>query len=105
LIADNLDNHFGTNWKIVSLNTLVGVNDMDGVETELIFYPNPTSGILTISGLKMEDTLLNLYNLSGVLVKSQIVSSTNSQINLANLNQGVYIIRCGNTSQRLVLLK
>ena len=105
LNAENLDNHFGENWKTSKLNIIVKVSEPVDDYSDLRFYPNPTSGIINISGLKMEDTVLNIYNLSGVLVKSGLVNPSLSQINLSSLEQGIYIIRCGNSSHRLILMK
>jgi hypothetical protein len=105
LKAGNLDNHFGENWKVSSLNTLVHIKDVIASDSELRIYPNPTTGILTVSGLEMEEIMLNVYNLTGVLVKSEMVNSTHSQINLGSLKQGIYIIRCGDVTQRVVLMK
>ena len=105
LKSDNLDNHFGSNWKPADLGVMVNAKDITSSTQELKFYPNPTSGVINISGLNMEDTLLNIYNLSGVLVKSEVVNSSLSQINLASLDQGIYIIRSGNSSHRLILMK
>jgi hypothetical protein len=105
LKADNLDNHFGENWKVSNLNTLVNVKNTNAGNSDLRFYPNPTTGIVHISGLGMEEILLNVYNLTGVLVKSEMVNSTLSQINIENLNQGIHVVRCGGESQRIVLLK
>jgi hypothetical protein len=105
LIADNLDNHFGENWKAAKLNAIVNVTEELASDSDLKFYPNPTNGILNISGLKMEETLLNIYNLSGVLVKSGVINSNHSQINLNSLEQGIYIIRCSNSAHRVILLK
>jgi len=105
LKSEKLDNHFSENWKVSNMNTIVHAENRVTNFSNLRFFPNPTSGILHISGLEMEEELLNIYNLTGVLVKSQMVNSTHSQINIENLNPGIYIVRCGNVSQRVVLMK
>jgi hypothetical protein len=103
--AENLDNHFGENWKPVNLKTIVHTKDEVASDSEIRLFPNPTSGIVYISGLKMADTKLYIYNLNGVLVKSAVVNSNYTVINLESLTQGIYVVRCGNFVQRLVLLK
>ena len=105
LKSETLDNHFGENWRKIQLNTIVNLRDVIAGDPDLKIYPNPTSGIINISGLEVGETLLNIYNLTGVLVKSQIVNSNHSQINIENLNQGIYIVQCGNVLQRVVLMK
>lgn len=103
--AENLDNHFGENWKPVNLKTIVHVKNEIAGDSEIRLFPNPTSGIVNISGLEMADTKLDIYNLNGVLVKSAVVNSNYTVINIEHLNLGIYVVHCGNFVQRLVLLK
>ncbi|HPE77015.1 MAG TPA: lamin tail domain-containing protein [Draconibacterium sp.] len=105
LKSNDVDNHFGESWEQVNLKTIVNLKNEIAGDSEIRFYPNPTNGIVNISGLKMKDTKLDIYNLNGVLVKSAVVNSVNSIINLESLNQGIYVVRSGNFVQRLVLLK
>lgn len=105
LKSASLDNHFGENWKVVDLNILVNNKNTIAGDSDLRFYPNPTTGLLNISGLKMEETTVNIYNLTGVLVKSEMVNSTHSQINLSGCKQGIYLVRCGNSTERIVIMK
>jgi hypothetical protein len=105
LKSNDLDNHFGENWKQVNLKTIVNLKDEIAGDSEIRFYPNPTTGIVNISGLKMEATKLDIYNINGILVKSAVVNSSNSFINLESLNQGIYLVRSVNFVQRIVLLK
>jgi len=60
---------------------------------------------LRIPGYKMGETILNIYNLTGVLVKSKVVNSNHSQINLSGCKQGIYLVRCGNSAERIVIMK
>ena len=62
-------------------------------------------GIINISGLATEESVLYIYNLTGVMVKSQTVNSNHSQVNIASLEQGIYVVRFGKTSERIVLIK
>lgn len=100
-----LDNHFGSSWKTSKTIVLAKTESILSEINELHFYPNPTSGILNISGLQGIETMVNVFNLSGNLVKSKMLNSSLSQIDLSDLEQGIYIIRCGNVSQRVVLMK
>jgi hypothetical protein len=52
-------------------------------------YPNPTAGYITLQTLADETVLLNIYTLSGQLVKS-IAAETNKDIPL-EVSNGVYI--------------
>lgn len=105
LKSANTDNHFGENWNVIDLNILVNNKNEVGGKPELSFYPNPTTGIVSISGLENEEIQLNVYNITGVIVKTLIVNSTHSQINLSDCKQGIYLLRYGNSTERIALVK
>ena len=68
-------------------------------ETSLIVYPNPTTGITTVSIelLLNTESKIEIYNLSGSLVQSEkfnITSGdTKKQIDISNLTSGVYLLK------------
>ncbi len=102
LVSGQVDNHFGTNWRSLSLDEIVGAENHT-IESELTFYPNPTTGIVFISGLNEWNNLLNVYNLSGVKVISQTVNASHSKIDLRYLPQGMYLLQCGHSSKKVIL--
>lgn len=104
LKSDNLDNHFGENWEKADLSYLVRIDEITD-KSDLRIYPNPTNGIIYFTGLQMEEMKVDIFNLTGVKVLSQYVSSNRSTINLSDLKQGIYIVRSSTFSQRLILLK
>lgn len=53
-------------------------------------FPNPTSGQLRISGYGSDQKSFEVYNLTGVQVKT--ATARNSSIDLSNLPSGVYIV-------------
>lgn len=60
-------------------------------------YPNPTSGSLNINGLK-ENALAKIFNVSGQLILSDLIPSTNSKIDVSKLSNGLYFLSInGNT--------
>ncbi|MEN8122803.1 MAG: T9SS type A sorting domain-containing protein [Bacteroidota bacterium] len=61
-------------------------------EQNLNIYPNPATDIVNIE-YKSSITKVELYNYVGVLVLSKNVSSKFSEVNISNLNAGVYIFR------------
>ncbi len=101
----DVDNHFGEYWKATDINTIVDVKDIASEDAKWRFYPNPTSGVIYFSGLKMENKVAEIYNLNGTLLMEKQLNSVDNQMNIGNLNQGVYIIRYGGISKRIVLLK
>jgi len=59
------------------------------LESELTLYPNPTAGLITVTGLK-SDTDYKLFDLNGKSINSGTVSS--NSVNLSHLESGVYWI-------------
>ena len=103
LKSADLDNHFGENWKAVNLDVMVFVSETT-IANNITVYPNPTQGVIQFSGLKTNEAVVDVYNLNGVLLKSQILKNTNAQINIYGLNPGVYIVKVNGTSHRIMLL-
>lgn len=74
---------------------IVGIST-DSREPEFTIYPNPTTRILNITGLKQEAII---YNRQGVKVKS---ITTNGQADLSDLADGLYIIVSGNLVKKFI---
>jgi len=57
-------------------------------------YPNPALDIVTlnIDNTNNEDLALNIYNIMGVLVKSEMLKQSQRQINIRDLSNGIYMI-------------
>jgi hypothetical protein len=74
---------------------------------ELNIYPNPTSGSLNIISA-INDYSLQVFDLAGKLVISKNHLSENAQVDLADLHNGVYLIKLDNGTYQLtkkVILK
>ncbi|MFC0875058.1 CotH kinase family protein [Saccharicrinis sp. FJH2] len=100
LASSNLDNHFGKNWQSYNNNTWVGL-ESKSVSSEQEIYPNPTSGLVTISGLQNLQ-VVEVYTVTGKLVKTSILSASANQIDLSNLSQGVYLVKAGTFQQKVI---
>jgi hypothetical protein len=57
-------------------------------------YPNPASDIVTLNVniANNADLILNIYNIMGTLVKSEILIQNQRQINTENLCNGIYMV-------------
>lgn len=56
-------------------------------------YPNPVVKELNINFVTDADKLISLYDLTGKLIKRKETFSIKEQLNLSNVNQGVYILK------------
>jgi hypothetical protein len=62
--------------------------------SSITIYPNPASDIVTmnIDNTDKADLTLNIYNIIGALVKSEIIKQNQQQINVGDLDNGIYMI-------------
>ncbi|NVK28039.1 MAG: T9SS type A sorting domain-containing protein [Flavobacteriia bacterium] len=59
--------------------------------SDITFYPNPTSGQLTIGGLQ-EPGILRLYSLEGTLLTSEKTIESTHRMDLGDYPTGVYVL-------------
>ncbi len=79
---------------------------IEGVEASQIFsiYPNPASSSITIS--VSEGTLsmpINIIDNSGKVIMKKIVSTDKETIDVSTLPAGVYYVRIGETTDKLII--
>ena len=70
-----------------------GKNSKKNINPRYIIYPNPTTGILNISGLT-DLNIISIYNLLSQEVKR--FNTDQSKIDISDLNKGVYFLRINN---------
>ena len=72
------------------------------VSEKLLFYPNPVDNTLTVvlPNAITEEATIYLVNLTGQIVYQAVTNQTTCQINVQNLEKGIYIlfVKAGNES-------
>ncbi len=63
------------------------------IEKGLIIYPNPADGVLHIRSAYNENALVEIYSLSGMLVKRENLTSGSGQIDLSGITPGMYLVK------------
>lgn len=69
--------------------------------SELRIYPNPTKDLVNIKGLQVtQSASIKVYNVIGVLVKSQLIYANDPSVDIGGEPRGIYYIELfeGNTS-------
>ena len=87
-------------------------NDVaENEEMGLEVYPNPTNGVITINSTAVETchgvslpqaAEYTITNICGQIVMKGMISGDNQQIDVENLESGVYFIKIGNYSMKFV---
>lgn len=87
------------NCNVSSTCLVVGTSGIDDHETTGIFcYPNPTNGNLHITNTKSNAYEIRVKNLSGQLIKRQVATHQDSELDLVNQADGLYFIEIVNES-------
>lgn len=105
LISPELDNHFGTSWKIVDYHDIVG-NVINSLTAEVSIYPNPSDGLFNFRAEEYANRSLEIYTLTGKLITTiELDNSGNALINLFSCENGVYLAKVGESVNKIILLK
>ena len=82
----------------------VGIENVSGA-TKAQVYPNPSTGVYRLSNLAGAKTL-KVYDMTGKMVRSLKVSSTEMSLNLSAEPKGIYLVKVdGKISSTLKLVK
>jgi hypothetical protein len=84
-----------------SVSPAVGISENDMAQSFQV-YPNPTTDFVNINSNENLDKI-EVLNLHGQLVYSQDAGEQNTKLNLTDLQKGIYFIRSGKHTQRLII--
>lgn len=98
---------FGSKMMMRGVNyqtTATGLDDFNAVQVPEIF-PNPATGYVVIKMNRSAE--IGIYNTVGLLVKQQLVTPSNNNVDISGLASGVYFIRDlnGNIKTQKLIVK
>ena len=85
---------FEGSWMIrpvLNMNSIISATNNKETSHDILVYPNPSRSSFFIEGHEIA-TVMNIYNLEGVLLKTIDLISQKSKVNLDSLSSGVYIL-------------
>ena len=68
----------------------------NAVDFSTNIYPNPAKDNIIIENNNFEMESFNLYNITGKLIKSEIINGMSKTINVSDLSEGVYLLEINN---------
>lgn len=82
-----------------------GTDNVDDVvlSSEVEIYPNPANDFVTIKTHNNIGDLITISDISGRMLITEEVTADDIQINIADLVKGLYIIKVGNKSEKLII--
>lgn len=89
------------------LKTATSINNENSKLPIFKVYPNPSAGKINIElfDSNFEDEILCIYDVNGKLIQEQIIPALTKNLTIENLEEGVYIIRVGNTTSKVLIIK
>lgn len=81
---------------------IIGINEIDASELQLT--PNPARDKVTLSGIGDTPQQAVLYNVTGVKLRELTVTD-GTTMDISQLPEGLYILRCGSHSAKIVKQK
>ena len=84
---------YGVDSAFTEVAVCTGLEGMtEAEELEFSVFPNPSTGLVTLSGLP-RDRHLGLHDLNGKLIRTYDLSNGQNQIDLGDLPKGVWILK------------
>jgi hypothetical protein len=99
-----------TNGNAFAIRMNMGVLGLDEeAKVEISVFPNPANEVINISLNKEVSATLTLLDVSGKVVKTQVLNGISTSINTASLNSGVYFVTINDgtsvSTQKVVIKK
>ena len=80
------------------------IEPVNNNNSALIAYPNPCHDQLYIDGIE-DGEIVNIYNLQGQMVMTQIVVNKNEPLQISSLSAGIYVVKHKNKNRSIKLIK
>jgi hypothetical protein len=101
----NVDNHFGEYWKQSSIGEMVGVQVISNNQS-ISVYPNPASNQILVSAIGESNMLIQIYSSLGQIVKSATLDQNGtSTIDVSDLKKGIYLVKIGKFTQKILIAR
>lgn len=88
--ASFADTKFGNDFLAIAKNADINVS----------VYPNPANNTVTINTNTEGEATLEIITLEGKVVKSEVLKSNSTEVNVSDLTNGIYLLNISNSSSR-----
>ncbi|HRG59163.1 MAG TPA: T9SS type A sorting domain-containing protein [Bacteroidia bacterium] len=76
------------------VDVCIGFNENLYIENNMSLYPNPGNGLINIANDgKVFNGVCDVFNSSGMIVKSTLVTSKNNRVDLSEFANGIYFLK------------
>ncbi len=92
---------FLSQYSLSNLNCITSVNAIEEPVSELKIYPNPANNYIIIESENSMDSEYVLISVMGQIIKTGRLHDHYTEINLSDVNPGLYFIKAGNKSYKI----
>ena len=85
----------------IILSTPTSIFENIGKDLNLSIFPNPTSSVINIIGLKY-NLPVYIYDISGKVIFESIVDPNDNKVDLSRFKSGIYFIRLGYNYYKII---
>lgn len=86
----------------VTINCLTGIEE-DNTNGNISVYPNPSTGVFVIETADLINAKLEITNVIGSVVYKSEIKNDKTEINLSELNKGVYFLKIENLVRKIII--
>ncbi|MFH2142682.1 MAG: T9SS type A sorting domain-containing protein [Bacteroidota bacterium] len=92
--ADTLHLYAGTEHGLYVYDFTTSINETNNIHySNIKIFPNPANNDITIKITGNECTKAEIYDLEGQILKSAILHNSETNINIDNINKGIYLLK------------
>jgi len=91
-----------SSYKVDLSDNILTLNDFALSETTLALFPNPASDHITINYNGSGEEVITMFDQLGRKIRTLPIQSSTTQMDIQDLPTGVYIVKVGSQSQKLV---
>lgn len=94
---------FGNGMKVGTItNTTTGIPDFSNKVEQIVLYPNPASEkLLVILNSNFQNAIFTIYDISGKIVLAGKLDDKQSELNIAEIRNGVYVLKVTTQTDQL----
>ena len=91
-----------TNTTLNTISHSLGITSLSNTNNDILIYPNPSSGIFTVSSLKHKLQNIKVMNIIGEEILETTTNSQQTTIDLSSYRKGIYFIRITDENKNVI---
>jgi hypothetical protein len=86
---------------VAKLGSFTGISDENNFINSINIFPNPSTGLFTISQVNTTKAEIEIYNIVGELIYTTEITNLQTTLDLSKVAKGIYFIKLTNTQKNI----